>query len=347
MADFTPQKLDISKINNGQKFENGDGITADTLNLPIEAVAYMSKKMETLSSATVVLAGGEPVETFDADTKVDAEAEKIYGSYVQYVYVYSYENKPARIQAVSGNNTENATQRRLAQYNDTGHLGSPNDPIEDWQYCRKAYVDKKVASKVGMGFGDSDHKYAYSYDHWTDTDTVYRYIWTTGTVEIPTGLYVPLYNGGKLSGNAPTKPYEYANKTYVDGKFKKIEVDLTKATVNETGETARVSFIAPVQGVMPYGCFEIVVDDGNGTQSTIHTGIEFFKVYDGTSYNYTYQKPIDHGNAQATIDISTMYSDFNGNQAVDGSLALFWNISVNASGKTLTIKSVKIYYLDI
>lgn len=74
MADFTPEKLDLSKINNGKRFENGDGVGAEAVNAPIEAVAYLDEKMAQLSSATVVTVGGEPVETFDADTKVTSIA---------------------------------------------------------------------------------------------------------------------------------------------------------------------------------------------------------------------------------------------------------------------------------
>jgi hypothetical protein len=41
MASFTPKKIDLSKINNGQKYEVGDGISSDAINAPIEAAALL------------------------------------------------------------------------------------------------------------------------------------------------------------------------------------------------------------------------------------------------------------------------------------------------------------------
>lgn len=40
MAKFNLNKIDISSINNGYRYENGQGINADTINAPIEASAY-------------------------------------------------------------------------------------------------------------------------------------------------------------------------------------------------------------------------------------------------------------------------------------------------------------------
>lgn len=47
MANFTPQKIDLSQINNGQKYENGDGINSQAINAPIEASAYAQELSET------------------------------------------------------------------------------------------------------------------------------------------------------------------------------------------------------------------------------------------------------------------------------------------------------------
>lgn len=39
--DFTPQPLNLQNINNGKRFENGDGITPEAINAPIEAAALL------------------------------------------------------------------------------------------------------------------------------------------------------------------------------------------------------------------------------------------------------------------------------------------------------------------
>lgn len=49
MASFTPKEIDLSQINGGQRYENGDGVTPETLNAPIEAIAYVQAKLLTLT----------------------------------------------------------------------------------------------------------------------------------------------------------------------------------------------------------------------------------------------------------------------------------------------------------
>lgn len=41
MAELEPKKFNLSDINNGQKYENGDGIQANAINAPLEAAAYI------------------------------------------------------------------------------------------------------------------------------------------------------------------------------------------------------------------------------------------------------------------------------------------------------------------
>lgn len=41
MAEFTPKKIDLLSINNGRRFEVGDGVTPDAVNGPIEAAAWV------------------------------------------------------------------------------------------------------------------------------------------------------------------------------------------------------------------------------------------------------------------------------------------------------------------
>lgn len=40
MANFTPKKIDLSKINGGNRYEDGSGVRPSTFNDPIEASAY-------------------------------------------------------------------------------------------------------------------------------------------------------------------------------------------------------------------------------------------------------------------------------------------------------------------
>lgn len=49
MASFTPKEIDLSQINGGQRYENGDGVTPETFNAPIEASAYAQAKLSTLT----------------------------------------------------------------------------------------------------------------------------------------------------------------------------------------------------------------------------------------------------------------------------------------------------------
>lgn len=47
MAAFTPTKIDLTQINGGQKYLNGDGVNADSVNAAIEASAWAQDHAET------------------------------------------------------------------------------------------------------------------------------------------------------------------------------------------------------------------------------------------------------------------------------------------------------------
>ena len=49
MANLEPKKIDLSTINNGKEYENGDGTTPETFNAPIEASAYAQDFAEHLA----------------------------------------------------------------------------------------------------------------------------------------------------------------------------------------------------------------------------------------------------------------------------------------------------------
>ena len=57
MASLTPKKMDLSKINNGEEYANGDGVQASTINSVVQATAYVQ------SLAT------NPVDDTDADNE--------------------------------------------------------------------------------------------------------------------------------------------------------------------------------------------------------------------------------------------------------------------------------------
>lgn len=259
----------------------------------------MSANLTRLESKSTVTVGGEPVETFDADTKVNAKVNKysgywLYGNYtntdgsfienninarafkgnedpkvstiiplyngdgtlsgsdpkedynyatmryadtkvpincppmgrafVQGVYVYNYNNDVALMQTTTGSGTADETYRRLAFYNDNANIGSPNDPIQDFEYCRKGYTDTKVASLVGnadIANGDRVYVHIKKADG-TDQDESRGLKWNEGGGE-PTVHYngaIPQYSNGYIAVRTPdsSKPFAAANVKYVDEK---------------------------------------------------------------------------------------------------------------------------------
>ena len=46
MANFEPKEFNASDINGGQKFRNGDGISAEAINAPIESVLFTQKMVK-------------------------------------------------------------------------------------------------------------------------------------------------------------------------------------------------------------------------------------------------------------------------------------------------------------
>lgn len=57
MASLTPKKMDLSQINNGEEYANGDGVQASTINSVVQATAYVQ------SLAT------NPIDDTDADNE--------------------------------------------------------------------------------------------------------------------------------------------------------------------------------------------------------------------------------------------------------------------------------------
>lgn len=46
MANFEKKKIDLSSINGGVRYENGDIVTADAINVPIEGIGYVQEIAE-------------------------------------------------------------------------------------------------------------------------------------------------------------------------------------------------------------------------------------------------------------------------------------------------------------
>lgn len=49
MANFTPQKIDLSQIHGGQRYENGQTLDANAINAALEGAAYANSKGAVLS----------------------------------------------------------------------------------------------------------------------------------------------------------------------------------------------------------------------------------------------------------------------------------------------------------
>lgn len=55
MADFNPQKIDLSNINNGVRYEDGDGVSSSAINNTIEAAAYAQEYVEAIGSNVITV----------------------------------------------------------------------------------------------------------------------------------------------------------------------------------------------------------------------------------------------------------------------------------------------------
>ena len=69
MASFTPSTFDISSINGGQRFEEGDGITAEATNAPIEAALYAQSLATNAPDVSEANRGGTPSVSIVSDGK--------------------------------------------------------------------------------------------------------------------------------------------------------------------------------------------------------------------------------------------------------------------------------------
>ena len=59
MADFTSQRFNLSQINDGKRYENGDSIEADAINFPIEAAYYAQELAKAVANEFSRLTGTE------------------------------------------------------------------------------------------------------------------------------------------------------------------------------------------------------------------------------------------------------------------------------------------------
>ncbi len=55
MADFNPQRIDLSNINNGVRYEDGDGVSSSAINNTIEAAAYAQEYVEAIGSNAITV----------------------------------------------------------------------------------------------------------------------------------------------------------------------------------------------------------------------------------------------------------------------------------------------------
>lgn len=69
MASFTPSTFDISSINGGRRFEEGDGITVEATNSPIEASLYAQSLATNQPDTSEANRGGTPAVSIVPDGK--------------------------------------------------------------------------------------------------------------------------------------------------------------------------------------------------------------------------------------------------------------------------------------
>lgn len=71
MADFTPKKIDLSKINGGRRYEPFDGVTPDAINDPIEAAAHIQQLLESKLPYLYINGGSKPASELTSDLLVE------------------------------------------------------------------------------------------------------------------------------------------------------------------------------------------------------------------------------------------------------------------------------------
>lgn len=71
MANFENKKIDFSQINGGVKFENGDVVSAEAINAPIEASAYAQEVAEEAKRIAEESGGGGSVDLSNYVKKTD------------------------------------------------------------------------------------------------------------------------------------------------------------------------------------------------------------------------------------------------------------------------------------
>ena len=155
MSNFEPKKIDISKINDGKgKYNNGDGIQAETINALVEGVAFAQE-----SGGTSITVDSELSDTSTNPVQNKVVKEALDGKLNAVITPDEHEYTRTRVYAVSGDGKTQfviptSGSDSVARRNGWSLL--ENDMVSfkhanDNTCTPKKYVDDEIAKMSGGG----------------------------------------------------------------------------------------------------------------------------------------------------------------------------------------------------
>lgn len=93
MANFQPKEIDLSKINGGQEYKNGQGVSAETINAVIEGLGFLKKyyahivEISLPTSYSIFYGGSFTFSFISSDKQAPEYTKDKYGTkeFVEYV----------------------------------------------------------------------------------------------------------------------------------------------------------------------------------------------------------------------------------------------------------------------
>ena len=265
---------DTVSRNSAYVVEDGTGnwlyFITGTTNLIWDKVAF--------ENGTTVLVGGNPVQTFDADGKLD---KKISSTGITRAYVVSGENQSMKTLAF---NTNYMDSGNITVYFDsnTGNTQPPgdrgyiicNNPVNDYHAANKKYVDETVATAKSTCVPKTSVKEKVYVTYSGGEQGTLGY-----SPNVSSNTMVYRNSSGFFNVKDPTSDAHAANKKYVDEK-------VNSSSVREN------RILEPSQSFSPFS-----VDDATTEQAWIieisvfgaateYTGLSFNSTSTSPKYNY-------------------------------------------------------------
>lgn len=159
MALFSPERIDLTKINQGQKYQNGDIVDASAINAALEASAYAQYLAEAATGGVDLLNALFPIGYIYISTSSASPASFIGGTWEKLNDVFLLATGENSSGATGGEKSVLLTEEKIPSHNHVSMVGGTGDVISDYLGGSEAGYGLKSGAEGSSGLVSPENYY--------------------------------------------------------------------------------------------------------------------------------------------------------------------------------------------